>query len=191
MGCSTTLGGEPLPCANCWSQGLGVWWWVPLPPALSCSRDQDGWATGLGNPARPITKHHWLGRSHFPKELSPGSYYQKDAMQTKTHCCWLQTTALIFQGKHECYQREELSAPFCQARPPPLHILKSQDSSSKPIPLHLSWGPSWSLEFLTPPYAPWSLAPRSQGSLHPRSAPTVSWTEHAGPRESQEGGSVD
>lgn len=96
-----------------------------------------------------------------------------------------------FRGNVSATQREELSAPFCQARPPPLHILKSQDSSSKPIPLHLSWGPSGSLEFLTPPYAPWTLAPRGQGSLRPRSAPTVSWTEHAGPRESQEGGSVD
>ena len=156
---------------------------------------------------QPRQTHHKapvVGKESFPKGiitrflLPEGCYADKDPLLLIADLC------PHFSGKHECYQREELSTPFCQARPPPPHILKSQDSSSKPIPLHLSWGPSWSLEFLTPPYAPWSLAPRGQGSLLPQSAPTVSWTkhaeqsaptvswtEHARLRESQDGASMD
>lgn len=119
---------------------------------------------------QPCQTHHKapvVGKESFPKGiitrflLPEGCYADKDPLLLIADLC------PHFSGKHECYQREELSTPFCQARPPPPHILKSQDSSSKPIPLHLSWGPSWSLEFLTPPYAPWSLAPRGQGSLLP------------------------
>lgn len=91
---------------------------------------------------QPCQTHHKapvVGKESFPKGiitrflLPEGCYADKDPLLLIADLC------PHLSGKHECYQREELSTPFCQARPLPIHILKSQDSSSKSI-LHLSWG---------------------------------------------------